>query len=175
MDDDFSYLEEVPEGIRKLVDISEQMLSAVTKIPQTILFGQKQPDHPNNIGNHEKDFGSKKDKRIRVYQYRDVGLESWYSYVGSMQKGMVKNNLFRLLSIIFQAEVNSGALPRLPKFDVEFSPLWSTDDLKQVHIGLKEAEEQRAKAQAAALYVKMGSLKPSEIRKGLFRKSLRRR
>lgn len=167
MKDDFSYLGEIPAGVDKMVDMSDQLLSAVTRIPQQILFGYKRPDHPNNLGSHKKDFGSKKDKRIRIHQHRDIGLESWYSYIEELQKGMVKQNLWRLLSIIFQAEVNAGALPRLPKFDVEFLPLWYSDDLKQAHIGLKKAERQMSEAQTAAMYVGMGVVSRKEVRRGL--------
>ena len=101
-------------------------------------------------------------------------MENWYSLVGRIQTGMVKNSLWRLLSIIFQAEVNSGNLPRLPIFDIEFLPLWSIDGLEMADIKLAKAKQRLDEAKTAEIYVKMGSLEPSEIRKGLFRKSRRR-
>lgn len=157
-DDDFSFHGEIPEGIGKLVRLSGRMLSAVTGIPEVILWGRLDYEKPGQLLR-------KKD---------NVSMENWYSFVGRIQTGMVKNSLWRLLSIIFQAEVNSGNLPRLPKFDIEFLPLWSADDLEMADIQLAKAKQRLDEAKTAEMYVKMGSLKPSEIRKGLFRKSRRR-
>lgn len=157
-DDDFSFHGEIPEGVGKLVRLSGRMLSAVTGIPEAILWGRLDYEKPGQLLR-------KKD---------NVSMENWYSFVGRIQTGMVKNSLWRLLSIIFQAEVNSSNLPRLPKFDIEFLPLWSTDDLEMADIKLAKAKQRLDEAKTAEMYVKMGYLKSSEIRKGLFRKSRRR-
>lgn len=157
-DDDFSFHGEIPEGIGKLVRLSGRMLSAVTGIPEVILWGRLDYEKPGQLLR-------KKD---------NVSMENWYSFVGRIQTGMVKNSLWRLLSIIFQAEENTGNLHKLPKFDIEFLPLWSTDDLEMADIKLAKAKQRLDEAKTAEMYVKIGSLKPSEIRKGLFRKSRRR-
>lgn len=159
-EDDFDFVGEIPEGIKYVLDVPKRALSAVCGIPDIVLWGRRTIIDPRS-----RPKWRKQDKET---------MEQWYSFVHRIQVGMVKNNLWRLLSILFQAGVNSGELSILPKFDIEFNPLWSIDDLEQADIGLKKAEAQRAKAQTAALYVKMGSLKPSEIRKGLFRKSRRK-
>lgn len=159
-EDDFDFVGEIPEGIKYVLDVPKRALSAVCGIPDIVLWGRRTIIDPQS-----RPKWRKQDKET---------MEQWYSFVHRIQVGMVKNNLWRLLSILFQAGVNSGELSILPKFDIEFNPLWSIDDLEQADIGLKKAEAKRAKAQTAALYVKMGSLKPSEIRKGLFRKSRRK-
>ena len=152
MDDDFSYLGEVPEGIGKVIDISDRMLSAATGIPETVLFG-KPIDY---------------ERPGRMWRRGDdVSMGNWYSLVQGIQSGMIKNNLWRLLYIIFQAETNSGELTRLPKFDVEFSPLWFVDDMERAEIEFSNAEKQKAEAQAAALYVRMGAMAPREVRRRL--------
>lgn len=152
MDDDFSYLGEVPEGIGKVIDISDRMLSAATGIPETVLWG-KPIDY---------------ERSGRMWRRGDdISAGSWYSYVQGIQAGMVKNNLWRLLSIIFQAETNSGALPRLPKFDIEFSPLWFIDDIDRAVIEHSNAERHRAEAQTAAVYVGMGVIAPKDVRRRL--------
>ena len=152
MDDDFSYLGEVPEGIGKVIDISDRMLSAATGIPETVLWG-KPIDY---------------ERPGRMWRRGDdVSMGNWYSLIQGIQSGMVKNNLCRLLSIIFQAETNSGELTRLPKFDVEFSPLWFVDDMDRAEIEFCNAEQRKAEAQAAALYVEMGVIAPREVRRRL--------
>lgn len=157
-DDDFSFHGEIPEGIGKLVRLSGRMLSAVTGIPEVVLWGRIDYEKPGQLLRNKD----------------NVSMENWYSFVGRIQTGMVKNSLWRLLSIIFQAEVNSGNLPRLPKFDIDFLPLWSIDDLERADIKLAKEKQRLYEAKAAEIYVKMGSLNPSKIRKGLFRKSRRR-
>lgn len=152
MDDDFSYLGEVPEGIGKVIDISDRMLSAATGIPETVLWG-KPIDY---------------ERPGRMWRRGDdVSMGNWYSLIQGIQSGIVKNNLCRLLSIIFQAETNSGELTRLPKFDVEFSPLWFVDDMDRADIEFYNAEQRKAEAQAAALYVEMGVIAPREVRRRL--------
>lgn len=159
MDDDFSYLGEVPEGIGKVIDISDRMLSAATGIPETVLWG-KPVDY---------------ERPGRLWRKGDdISMGNWYSLVQGIQAGMLKHNLWRLLSIIFQAEVNSGSLPRLPKFDIEFSPLWFVDDIDRADIELSNAERERAEAQTAALYVGMGVIAPKDVRRRL-RKAGRKR
>lgn len=160
MEDDFSYLGEVPEGIGKMVDISDRMLSAVTGIPEIVLWG--------------KPVDYERPGQMWRTQARST-LEQWYSFIGSIQAGMVKGNLWQLLSIIFHAGVHSGKLPMLPHFDIEFSPLWAVDDLELADIEFRKADQQLAKAKTAEMYVKMGILQPTEIRKGLFKKNRKRR
>lgn len=152
MDDDFAYLGEVPEGIGKVIDVSDRILSAATGIPETVLWG-KPIDY---------------ERPGRMWRRGDnVSMGNWYSLVQGIQAGMVKTNLWRLLSIIFRAEVNTGALSRLPKFDIEFNPLWSVDAVDLADINYAKAEWQRSEAQAAAMYVGMGVVSRKEVRRGL--------
>lgn len=152
MDDDFAYLGEVPEGIGKVIDVSDRMLSAATGIPETVLWG-KPIDY---------------ERPGRMWRRGDdVSIGNWYSLVQGIQAGMVKTNLWRLLSIAFRAEVNTGVLSRLPKFDIEFNPLWSVDAVDLADIDHAKAERQRSEAQAAAMYAGMGVVSRKEVRRGL--------
>ena len=152
MDDDFAYLGEVPEGIGKVIDVSDRILSAATGIPETVLWG-KPIDY---------------ERPGRMWRRGDnVSMGNWYSLVQGIQAGMVKTNLWRLLSIIFRAEVNTGVLSRLPKFEIEFNPLWSVDAVDLADINYAKAEWQRSEAQAAAMYVGMGVVSRKEVRRGL--------
>lgn len=160
LENDFYFRSAMPEGIRKTVDVSDRMLSAVTGIPEIVLWG--------------KPVDYERPGQMWRTQARST-LEQWYSFIGSIQTGMVKGNLWQLLSIIFHAGVHSGKLPMLPHFDIEFSPLWAVDDLELADIEFRKADQQLAKAKTAEMYVKMGILQPTEIRKGLFKKNRKRR
>lgn len=76
-------------------------------------------------------------------------LESWYAKIGAMQKQRLLPILNRLISI----------MPNSPeKFMIEFSPLWVPSEKEK-------AETCERKAKTAEIYVNMGALDPSEVRK----------
>ena len=85
--EDYDYKQLNLSGVKDVIDTSCNMLSAVTEIPQTILFG-KSPDGMNATGESD--------------------MENYYNYIERIQTRMVKSNLRYLLSIIFQAGVHSG-------------------------------------------------------------------
>ena len=155
MENDFCFLAAIPDGIREIVDVSDRMLSAVTGIPEIVLWG--------------KPIDYERPGQMWRTQARST-LENWYSFVGSIQTGMVKGNLWRLLSIIFCSGIYSGELDRLPTFDIEFSPLWCVDALDLADIDLAKAERDLAKAKTAEMYIDMGVIQPGEVRKCLYRK-----
>ena len=76
-------------------------------------------------------------------------LESWYAKIGAWQEQRLLPILNRLISI----------LPSSPEmFDVEFKPLWVPSEKE-------EAETEERKAKTAEIYVNMGALDPSEVRR----------
>lgn len=155
MENDFYFLTAIPDGIREIVNVSDRMLSAVTGIPEIVLWG--------------KPIDYERPGQMWRTQARST-LENWYSFIGSIQTGMVKNNLLRLLSIILRAGIYSGELDKLPHFDIEFSPLWCVDALDLADIDLAKAQQDLAKAKTAQLYMDMGVIQPGEVRKSLYRK-----
>lgn len=160
MDDELSYMGEIPEGIGKVVNISDQMLSAVTEIPEIILWG-KSIDY---------------ERPGQMLRNRDnTSMANWYDLVERIQVGMIKHNLHLLLSIIFHASVNSGELSRPPHFDIEFLPLWAECAMDEADAKLARAKKQLAQAKEAEIYVNVGAARPVEIRKGLFKKIRKRR
>ena len=66
-------------GVKDVIDATCNMLSAVTNIPQTILFGRS-PAGENSTGHSD--------------------LENYYNYVEKIQKLMLKKNLSNLLDIL---------------------------------------------------------------------------
>ena len=133
-------------GVSDVVSASCNMLSAITNIPQTILFGQ-------SVGG--------------MSATDDTSMENYYNYVERIQKRMLKSNLRYLLSVIFQAGLATGEVDEIPKLKVKFNPLWSLSDTEQADLDLKRAQIQQAKAQTAQIYVQMEAIDPSEVRKKL--------
>jgi phage-related protein (TIGR01555 family) len=133
-------------GITDVVSASCNMLSAITSIPQTILFGQ-------GVGG--------------MSSTDDTSMENYYNYVERIQKRMLRSNLRYLLSIIFQAGLYTGEVDEVPKINVEFNPLWSMTDSEQADLDQKKAATQLTKAQTVQAYVSMEAIDPSEVRKKL--------
>lgn len=133
-------------GITDVVSASCNMLSAITSIPQTILFGQ-------GVGG--------------MSSTDDTSMENYYNYVERIQKRMLRSNLRYLLSIIFQAGLYTGEVDEVPKINVEFNPLWSLTDSEQADLDQKKAAAQLTKAQTVQAYVSMEAIDPSEVRKKL--------
>lgn len=133
-------------GVSEIIDTTCNQLSALTSIPQTILFGRS-PAGMNSTGESD--------------------MENWYSFVERIQKRMLKSNLRYLLSVIFQAGVSTGEVDEVPKIKPKFNPLWSLSELEQAQLEQTRAGTQQTKANTAQIYVNMQAIDPSEVRKKL--------
>lgn len=133
-------------GVAEVIDTCCNFLSALTNIPQTILFGRS-PAGMNSTG------------------YSD--LENWYSFVGRIQSRTVKSNLRYLLSVIFQAGVATGEVDEVPRIKVEFNPLWTMSDTEQADLDLKRAQIDQTKAATIQTYVNLQAIDPTEVRRKL--------
>lgn len=141
--EDYDFRQFQFSGVSDVIDSTCNFLSALTSIPQTILFGRS-PAGMNATG--------------------DADLENWYNYLERIQKRMVKKNLRYLLSVIFQAGVRTGEVDEVPKIKVEFNPLWSLSDTEQADLDQKRARTQFTRAQTAQLYIDKQVIDPSEVR-----------
>ena len=133
-------------GVNDVIGASCNMLSAVSNIPQVILFGQK----VGGLGNGD-----------------DTSMENWYNYIERIEKRMLKSNIRYLLSIVFQAGLATGEVDEVPKIKVSFNPLWSMSDTEKADLELKREQVKLAKAQTTQVYVGMQALDPTEVRKKL--------
>lgn len=133
-------------GIREVLDSTCESLSAVTNIPQTILFGRA-PTGMNATGESD--------------------LENYYNFIERIQRLMLKKNLKKLIDIIVKVGVTGGDLSEEPKIKLTFNPLWSMSEGEQADVDAKKASTEKTKADTAKVYVDMGSLDPLEVRKGL--------
>ena len=133
-------------GINDVVSASCNMLSALSNIPQTILFGQA-------VGG--------------MSSTDDTSMENYYNYVERIQRRMLKSNLRYLLSIIFQAGLATGEVDEVPKIKIKFNPLWSLSDVEQADLEQKREQTKFTRAQPAQIYVNMQAIDPSEVRQKL--------
>lgn len=133
-------------GVKDVIDATCNMLSALTNIPQTILFGRS-PAGMNATG--------------------DSDFESYYNFVEKIQRLMLKRNLRTLLDVVFRAGIASGDVAEEPDYKLEFKPLWSLSDTEQATVDQTKAQTALVKAQTAQAYVDMQALDPTEVRSRL--------
>lgn len=133
-------------GVKDVIDATCNMLSALTNIPQTILFGRS-PAGMNATG--------------------DSDFESYYNFVEKIQRLMLKRNLRTLLDVVFRAGIASGDVAEEPDYKLEFKPMWSLSDTEQATVDQTKAQTALVKAQTAQTYVDMQALDPTEVRRRL--------
>lgn len=133
-------------GVSDVINTTCNYLSALTNIPQTILFGRS-PAGMNATGASD--------------------MENYYNYVERIQKRMLRSNLRYLLSVILQAGKHTGEVKKIPKIKVEFNSLWSMTETEKVALDLQKAQVESTKAQTATAYVQIQALDPDEVRKKL--------
>lgn len=133
-------------GVKDVIDMTCNMLSAVTNIPQTILFGRS-PAGENSTGTSD--------------------LENYYNHVERIQKLMLRGNLKTLLDVILRAGLTSGQVEEEPDYKLKFVPLWNMTEAEQATVEQTKAQTSQLKAQTAQIYVDMQAVDPSEVRRGL--------
>lgn len=133
-------------GVSDVINTTCNYLSAITNIPQTILFGRS-PAGMNATGASD--------------------LEGYYNYIERIQKRMVKSNLRYLLSIVGKAGVANREIKEVPPLKVEFNSLWSMSEQEKVALDLQKAQVAQTNANTASVYVQMQAIDPSEVRQKL--------
>lgn len=133
-------------GVKDVIDTTCNMLSAVTNIPQTILFGRS-PAGMNSTGESD--------------------LENYYNMVENIQKQNMKSNARKVIDLILKQGLNEGKIPEIPKYKIKFAALWSQSETEKADITQKKASTEQVKAQTAQIYIDSGVLDPSEVRKSL--------
>lgn len=144
--EDYDYKTITFSGVKDIIDAACNMLSAVTNIPQTKLFGRS-PAGENSTGESD--------------------MENYYTFVRKIQKLNLKNNLGTLIDAILAAGKYKGEFEEVPYYKLKFNPLWSLSDMEQASVDKTKAETEFTKAQTTQVYVDMQALEPSEVRKSL--------
>ena len=133
-------------GVKDVIDATCNMLSAVTNIPQTILFGRS-PAGMNSTG--------------------DSDLENFYNMVENIQKQNMKANARTLINLILKQGQLEGKIKEVPMYKLKFAPLWSMSESEQASIAQMKVSAEQTKAAIAQTYIEAGVLDPSEVRKSL--------
>lgn len=144
--EDYDYKTITFSGVKDIIDATCNMLSAVTKIPQTKLFGRS-PAGENSTGKGD--------------------MENYYTFVEKIQKLNLKKNLGVLIDMILAAGKYKGEFEEIPDYRLQFRSLWSLSEKEQAEVDQTKAATELTKAQTAQAYVDMQALDVSEIRKKL--------
>lgn len=144
--EDYDFKSLPMSGVKDVIDSTCNMLSAVTNIPQTILFGRS-PAGMNSTGESD--------------------LENYYNMVENIQKQNMKANARTVIDLILKQGLIEGKIPEIPKYKMKFAALWSMSESEQADISQKKAQTEQTKAQTAQVYIDSGVLDPSEVRKSL--------
>lgn len=137
-------------GVKDIIDSTCNMLSAVTNIPQTILFGRS-PAGMNSTGEND--------------------MENFYNMVENIQKQNMKANSRTLVRLILMQGMYEGKISDVPKYEVKFAPLWSLSETEQAGVDQTKAQTAYAKAQTAQVYMDSSVLDPAEVRASLAKES----
>ena len=133
-------------GVKDVIDATCNMLSAVTNIPQTILFGRS-PAGMNSTGEND--------------------MENFYNMVENIQKQNMKKNVRTVIDLLLKQGALEGRIPEVPKYKVKFAALWSMSDTEKADVDNKKASTEYTKAQTAQVYIDSGVVDPSEVRRSL--------
>lgn len=134
-------------GTKEILDSACNLLSAVTCIPQTILFGRS-PAGENATGESD--------------------LENYYNFVEGIQKRMLKKNVRTLIKAIVQAGIYDGSIAENPGIiKPSFPPLWSLTETERAQVDLVRAQTEQANAQTVQMYMDMQIISPEEVRQAL--------
>ena len=121
-------------GVKDIIDSACNMLSAVTNIPPTKLFGRS-PAGENATGEGD--------------------MENYYKFVEKIQKLNLKNNMGTLIDVILVAGRYKGEFEEIPDYSLEFKLLWSLSEKEQADVDQTKATTELTKAQTAQVYVEM--------------------
>jgi len=120
--EDYGFQQFSVTGIKEVIDATCNMLSALTEIPQTKLFGRS-PAGMSATGESD--------------------LENYYNFIGKIQKLMLKHNLMRIIDIICLAARKNGEIEEIPKIKLTFDPLWSLSEQEQASVTVAARKESR--------------------------------
>ncbi|MCL2015538.1 MAG: DUF1073 domain-containing protein [Defluviitaleaceae bacterium] len=147
MDESYEFKTTALAGLKEATEATCNMLSAVTNIPQTVLFGRS-PAGMSATG--------------------DSDLENWYNYVERIQNLQLKKNLDTLVDVIITGFLHNGKIEKEPFWRIKFNPLWSITDKEQAEIDGRLAQNELLKIQAAQTMLEMGILTADEVRAAFF-------
>lgn len=140
-EDDYDLKNISLSGVKDVLDDFEISLCSAADIPATILFGRS-PSGLNSSGESD--------------------LENYYNMVERIQELKIRPQLSRLLHLLNKCSEYNLNLP--DAYTIEFNPLWNPTAEERAKTKQIEADARAKEAQAAATYIQLGALDPSEVR-----------
>lgn len=141
--EDYDFKQFQFNGVADIISQSCAYLSALTSIPQKILFGSGAGGFANED---------------------ETSMQTWYDFVERIQRIQVKANLRYLFSIVAQAGVYTGELQEVPTIKIKFNQLKTMSENEQADLDQKRVNIQQTRANTAKIYVDMGAIDPTEVR-----------
>ena len=135
-------------GVKDILDNACAMLSAVSHIPQTRLFGRS-PAGENATGESD--------------------LENYKEFVGSLQNGDLRDNTRTLVELILRGMVWNREVKEIPEYTVTYKSAWSPSDEEKATQDQAVAAAQLTRAQTASTYVTSGIIEAEEARRSMVR------
>lgn len=135
-------------GVKDILDNACAMLSAVSHIPQTRLFGRS-PAGENATGESD--------------------LENYKEFVGSLQNGDLRDNTRTLVELILRGMVWNREVKEIPEYTVTYKSAWSPSDEEKATQDQAVAAAQLTRAQTASTYVTSGIIEAEEVRRSMVR------
>lgn len=133
-------------GTKDIIEATCNMLSAVTNVPQTVLFGAS-PTGENATGESD--------------------LENYYNLVEGIQKRNMKTNTRIIIDCLLKEGKRTGAIDSIPRYKIKFAALWSQTDEERINLDTMKAALSKTKADTANVYLQAGVMDPEEVRKAL--------
>ena len=131
-------------GVSDVINTTCNYLSALTNIPQTVLFGRS-PAGMNATGSSD--------------------LENYYNYIERIQKRMLRSNLRYLIALLCQAGLSTKEVKKVPRIKIEFNAIWSMSEQEKVSLDAQKASVESTRANTAVALVGAQILDPSEVRR----------
>lgn len=133
-------------GVKDILDNACAMLSAVSHIPQTRLFGRS-PAGENATGEGD--------------------MENYKEAVSGIQSGDLRDNTRTLVELILRGMAWNGEIDKVPEYTITYKSAWSLSDDEKATQDQANAAAQLARAQTASAYVTAGILETDEVRRSL--------
>lgn len=133
-------------GVKDILDNACAMLSAVSHIPQTRLFGRS-PAGENATGEGD--------------------MENYKEAVSGIQSGDLRDNTRTLVELILRGMVWNGEIKEVPEYTITYKSAWSLSDDEKATQDQANAAAQLTRAQTVSTYVTAGILEIPEVRQSL--------
>ena len=135
-------------GVKDILDNACAMLSAVSHIPQTRLFGRS-PAGENATGVSD--------------------LENYKEFVGGLQNGDLRDNTRTLVELTLRGMVWNRKVKEIPEYTVTYKSAWSPSDDEKAAQDQAAAAAQLTRAQTVGTYVTNGIVEAEEVRRAMVR------